>query len=83
MRFTRYKPLRITTESSTEPKKGKTDGWTGKNLDDLIAVGKMREEEKVWKFNELIEMRMERRKHAVKELIAKRAGTFQQKDDKM
>jgi hypothetical protein len=56
-------------------------------LDDLIIVGKMREEEmchqkKVQKFNELIEMRMERKKR-VKELIAKRAGTFQLKDDKM
>lgn len=56
-------------------------------MDDLIIVGKMREEEKshqkkVQKFNKLIEMRMERKKQ-VKELIAKRAGAFQLKDDKM
>jgi hypothetical protein len=58
-----------------------------KNLDDLIIVGKIGERErhhqrKVQKINELIEMRIER-KRRVKELMAKRSGTFYQKDNKL
>jgi hypothetical protein len=51
-----------------------------KNLDDLIVVGEIGEREKshqkkVQKVNELIEMRIER-KINIKELMAKRAGTY-------
>jgi hypothetical protein len=41
-----------------------------------------RHQKKVEKINELIEMRLERKKR-VKELLAKRAGTFHLKDDKL
>jgi hypothetical protein len=49
-------------------------------MDDLIVMGTMGEKEKrhrkkAQKLNELIEMRMQR-KMQVKELMAKRAGTF-------
>lgn len=51
-----------------------------KNLDDLIIIGKTgkrakRHWKKVQELNELLEMRMERKKR-IKELIAKRTGTF-------
>jgi hypothetical protein len=56
-------------------------------LDDLIIVGKRKEkktphQKKVQMLNELIQMRMERKKY-VKELMAKRAGTFHLKDNKL
>jgi hypothetical protein len=56
-------------------------------LDDLIIVGNIGEREsshqkKVQKLNELIEMRIERKKR-VKELMAKRAGAFHMKDNKL
>jgi hypothetical protein len=59
----------------------------GKNLDDLIIVGKIGEKEKphrkkVQKINELIEMQIER-KERVKELMAKRAGAFHLKNNKL
>ena len=49
-------------------------------MDDLVIMGKIGEREtshqkKVQKIKELVEMRIERKKH-VKELEAKRAGTF-------
>jgi hypothetical protein len=49
-------------------------------LDDLVVVGEIGEREKsyqkkVQKVNELIEMRIER-KIKIKELMAKRAGTY-------
>ena len=55
-----------------------------KNLEDLIVVGSMGEMEKchqkkVRKINDLLEMRMEKKKK-IKELMAKRAGTFHPKD---
>lgn len=51
-----------------------------KNTDDLIIIGKIGEkkrslQKKVQKLNELIEMRIEKKKR-VKELIAKRAGVW-------
>ena len=54
-------------------------------MDDLIIVGKMGEREnlhrkKVQRLNELIEMRVERKKR-IRELIDKRAGTFNLKDE--
>lgn len=67
-----------------ETKKNKNKG---KNLDDLIIVGKRKEkknshQKKVKMLNELIQMRMERKK-CVKELMAKRAGTFHIKDNRL
>jgi hypothetical protein len=54
-------------------------------LNNLIIIGKIGEKEKfhqkkVQKLNELIEMRIERKKR-VKELIAKRAGAFHLKNN--
>jgi hypothetical protein len=61
-------------------KKRKFNHSDKKDLEDLIVVGEMGERErlhqkKVQRLNELIEMRMERKKRT-KELMAKRAGTF-------
>jgi hypothetical protein len=56
-----------------------------KNFNDLIVVGIMgrmekRHRKKVQKLNDLLEMRMEKKKQ-IKELMAKRAGTFNMKDN--
>jgi hypothetical protein len=67
------------TEASLKKQKINTSKRR-KNLDDLIIVGMIGEREKphqkkVEKLNELIEMRIQR-KRRVKELMAKRAGSF-------
>jgi hypothetical protein len=64
-----------------ERKIGSSDGKKLSN--DLVIVGKIGDKEithqkKVQKLNELIKMRMERKKR-VKELMAKRGGTFEGK----
>jgi hypothetical protein len=61
-----------------ETKKRKINLSNSKDLDDLIVVGMMGETEKrhrkkVREINELIEMRIKRKKE-IKELMAKRSG---------